>query len=82
MANTNVLFSRGSSATFPSVLKDPNTIYFLTDTNEIYLGSEKYGFGKDITVAITGVGDTVSNVTWDLASNLDEKVLANSGGTA
>ncbi len=68
MANPNVLFSRGSSVTFPSVLKDPNTIYFLTDTNEIYLGSDKYGFGKDITVTISGVGDTVSNVSWDLAS--------------
>ena len=65
MANPNVLFSRGSSVTFPTLLKDPNTLYFITDTKELYLGSERYAFGQDINVTITGVGDTVSNVSWD-----------------
>ena len=65
MANPNVLFSRGSSVTFPALLKDPNTLYFITDTKEMYLGSERYAFGQDINITITGVGDTVSNASWN-----------------
>ena len=68
MANPVVLFSRGSSVNFPNVTKDPNTLYFITDTNEFYLGSEKYGFGKDITIHDSGIGDCVTGVTWDLGT--------------
>lgn len=69
--NLRVLFSYGSSATFPSELKDPNKLYFLWDTQEIYLGGVRYAFGKDITVQVTGTGDVVSSVDW----NADEKAL-------
>lgn len=62
---TNVLFSRGSSVNFAPIAKDPNTLYFLHDTHEVYLGGERYAFGQDISIAITGVGDTVANVTFD-----------------
>lgn len=72
---TNVLFSRGSSVNFAQVVKDPNTLYFLNDTHEIYLGGEKYAFGQDISIAITGVGDTVSNVTFDSSQKLLTLVL-------
>lgn len=72
---TNVLFSRGSSVNFAQVVKDPNTLYFLNDTHEIYLGGEKYAFGQDISIAITGVGDTVSNVTFDSYQKLLTLVL-------
>lgn len=62
---TNVLFSKGSSVNFQNISKDPNTLYFLNDTHEIYLGGDKYAFGTDISVVITGSGDTVSNVSFD-----------------
>lgn len=75
MANPNVLFSRGSSVSFPSVLKDPNTLYFLTDTKEIYLGSDKYAFGQDITINILGTGDTVADVTWNASTKVFTIIL-------
>lgn len=65
-----VLFAKGSSVNFPSIDKDPNTLYFLNDSHEIYLGGERYAFGKDISVVITGVGDTVENVTFDASQKL------------
>lgn len=68
MANPNVLFGRGSSLTFPGVTKDPNTLYFLTDTHEMYLGGERYAIGSEVNVVINGLGDTVADVSWDLAT--------------
>lgn len=68
---TNVQFSRGSSVNFQNIPKDPNTLYFLTDSHEMYLGGEKYAFGKDITVVVQGNGDTIANATFDR----DEKKL-------
>lgn len=69
--NLRVLFSYGSSTTFPGEIKDPNKLYFLWDTQEIYLGSVRYAFGKDITVQVTGEGDVVSSIDW----NADTKTL-------
>lgn len=63
----NVSFARGSSAGFQTLPKDPNTIYFITDTHEIYLGGEKYSIGKDIAINITGSGDIIKDATWDPA---------------
>lgn len=41
--NSMVRFKYGSKADFNSLaFKDPNTLYFCTDTQEIYLGSVKY----------------------------------------
>jgi len=68
MANSNVLFSRGSSSGFTSVIKDPNTLYFITDTHEIYLGNERYAIGGDINISVIGSGDIVSSVEWDSGS--------------
>ena len=82
MAMPNVLFSRGSSVNFPSVVKDPNTLYFLTDTHEMYLGGEKYAFGDDISVVITGVGDTVTDVTYSAADKLLTLVKGDAGDAA
>lgn len=79
---TNVLFSRGSSVNFAQVVKDPNTLYFLNDTHEIFLGAEKYAFGQDISIVITGVGDTVSNVTFDSSKKLLTLVLGDAADTA
>lgn len=70
MAIPAVLFSRGLSTKFPDVIKDANTMYFLTDTREIYLGNERFAFGTDVTVQVTGSGDTVSTVSWDRANKV------------
>lgn len=68
MATPAVLFSRGSSTRFPDVVKDPNTMYFITDTKEIYLGADRYAFGKDVVVSVTGVGDCVADIAWDVTT--------------
>lgn len=78
MANPNVLFSKGMSSAFEQIAsKDPYTLYFLTDTKEIYLGSDKYAFGKDISVSINGVGDCVSDVSWDSSTKTLSLTLSN-----
>ena len=64
-----VLFGQGTSATFQTELKQPNQVYFLTDTQEIYLGGVRYAIGKDVTFRVTGSGDTVSDASWDSATN-------------
>lgn len=63
--NLQVLFGQGTSTAFETELKEPNKLYFLTDTKEVFLGNVRYAFGNDISVNITGSGDTVSNVTWN-----------------
>lgn len=40
-----VLFAAGTSSGFSALTKSDDTMYFLTDTNEIYLGAERYSFG-------------------------------------
>ena len=43
MPTDNVQFKRGTAAAFANVAtKDPNTIYFITDTNRIYVGDSEY----------------------------------------
>ena len=43
MPTNNVQFKRGTMAAFANVAtKDPNTIYFITDTNRIYVGDSEY----------------------------------------
>ena len=78
MATPAVGFSRGSSSRFPDIIKNPNTMYFITDTREIYLGPDRYAFGKDITVDVTGVGDCITDISW----NLSDKTLAITKGNA
>lgn len=66
---SNVLFKRGPSSGFNPEAADSNTLYFLTDTKEIYLGGGKYGFGNGIKVTVSGEGDTVQNVAYDANTN-------------
>lgn len=80
--NMRVLFGLGSSAAFPSEIKDPNKLYFLWDTQEIYLGGVRYAFGKGITVQITGSGDVVSSINWNADSKTLQIVLGNAGDAA
>lgn len=79
---TNVQFSRGSSVNFQNIPKDPNTLYFLTDSHEMYLGGEKYAFGKDITVVVQGNGDTIANATFDRDEKKLVLVLGEAGDAA
>lgn len=79
MATPAVGFSRGSSSRFPDIIKDPNTMYFITDTKEIFLGSDRYAFGKDVTINVTGVGDCITDITWDLASKTLGVTKGNAG---
>lgn len=67
MAN-KVLFSRGFSADYERIaVKDPNTLYFLTDSHQFYLGDVRYGFDS-INVSVEGDGDFISDVQYDSAS--------------
>lgn len=77
--NMRVLFGQGSSATFATELKEPNKLYFLQDTQEMYLGNVRYAFGRDISIQITGSGDTVANVLWDSAAKALTIVLGDAG---
>lgn len=48
-ANSQVLFSAGSAANYAALqTKNDNTIYFLTDTNQIFVGSVEYTKGGEI----------------------------------
>ena len=66
----SVVFSRGTSSNFAQVSKDINTLYFLEDTHELYLGDRRYAFGDEISISITGTGDTVSAVSFDSTSKI------------
>lgn len=72
----SVVFSRGASANFANLVKDANTLYFLEDTHEVYLGEHRYAFGEGIVVSIVGQGDTVSNIAFDSATKVLTIVLS------
>jgi len=65
MNGPNVKFALGSSTNFPSLLKDPSTLYFLQDTHEVYLGDTRYALGDDIAVIVSGEGEFIMNVEFD-----------------
>lgn len=48
MSNTNYIgFARGVSTNFSPAAADSNTLYFLTDTNQFFLGGEEYSKGVE-----------------------------------
>ena len=77
-----VLFGFGTAAAYATEMKEPNKLYFCSDTHEIYLGSDRYAFGKDITVQISGSGDVVADVSWDSATKVLTLVRGNAGSAA
>ena len=79
MNNMRVLFGFGTSASYATEMKEPNKLYFCSDTQEIYLGASRYAFGKDINIQITGSGDTVAGVTWDINTKTLNIVLGDAG---
>ena len=54
-ANNPVKMKYCTSSRFSQITKDSDTLYFITDTQEIYLGSVKYsstgGSGETITIS-------------------------------
>ena len=79
---TTVLFGFGTSADFVGLMKEPNKLYFLQDTQEMYLGGVRYAFGVDTTIQISGSGDTVSGATYDSATKTLTITLSNAGTAA
>lgn len=74
MNNRPVIFSRGESANFIDLDKDPDTLYFITDTNEIFLGDSRFAMGSDIDVTVTGEGPLVVDIVWHQDTRLLEIV--------
>lgn len=81
MAAPAVQFSRGQSTRFPDIIKNENTLYFLTDTKEIYLGQTKYGFGEEVIVNVTGAGDCIIDIDWNLPHKTLTVVKGNAADT-
>ena len=79
---TTVLFGFGTSADFVGLMKEPNKLYFLQDTQEMYLGGVRYAFGVDTTIQISGSGDTVSGASYDSATKTLTITLSNAGTAA
>lgn len=52
----NVLFRFGTKAQFTAIVtKDPSTLYWLTDTQELYKGDVLFGKGKEATASAAGL---------------------------
>lgn len=61
-----VKYSRGTSSAFAALPeKDIHTLYFIDDTHEIYLGENRYAYGDNINVIVSGEGNVVESVDWD-----------------
>lgn len=66
MADTQVVqLYVGPSERYASIPHDPAALYFLNDTNEIFFQNKRYAFGKDINIVISGIGDLISDVTYN-----------------
>ena len=81
-SNLPVLFGFGTYAEYESKMKSPNKLYFCSDTKEIYLGPDRFAFGKDVNIQITGSGDTVASASWDLPTKTLTIALGQAGSAA
>lgn len=56
-ANSNVQFKYGAESTFDGITKNTNTIYFLTDTNRLFVGNSEYTrpvqYGTEVPISKT-----------------------------
>ena len=66
-----IYFNRGKLSDFQKLHINNDTVYFIEDAREIFLGSERFGFGQDITVEISGKGNFVADILW----NEEDKIL-------
>lgn len=59
----DVNFQKGLQAAFDALeTKDAGTLYFVTDTPAIYLGSQKITSGADLTAALTRLGAAETDI--------------------
>lgn len=62
----NVLFKRGTFEKYSSLVQagtvDSNTIYFITDRQEIYVGDKLYAEGRDLFVTKSGESEVTGTI--------------------
>lgn len=63
-------FFRGTSQAFSQITPNSDTVYFIQDTRELYLGDRRFGIGTDVNVNVVGVGDCVRDITYDPTAKL------------
>lgn len=62
----NVLFRRGTRAKYDALeVKSQNTLYFLTDTLEFYLGDKWMGTGRNATTSVAGLLNATDKAALD-----------------
>lgn len=66
MASRKVIFKKIKQASYNALTsKDNDTLYFLIDSKELYLGSTKHGDGNDLNVVEAGSGNFIKSITYD-----------------
>lgn len=65
----NVIFKQGTSAQYQALAtKDANTLYWLTDTQELFKGEVLYGKGKEATALASGLMSAADKAKLDALS--------------
>lgn len=69
MANVN--FYYGTRANFDAIdTKDPNTLYFITDTLQLYKGPDEYTKSATFVTTLPGAGEARQGVIYITAGDL------------
>ena len=69
MANVN--FYYGTRANFDAIdTKDPNTLYFITDTLQLFKGEDEYTKSTAFVTTLPGAGEARQGVIYITAGNL------------
>lgn len=63
---SKVKFCRGTSKDFKPMVKDPDTIYYITDTKQMFLGEDEY---------CTGEGDGKNTLAGSVSIDWDEGTI-------
>lgn len=66
MQSDRVEFVKLNKKSYNNLLQpDVNTLYFVMDTNELYLGSKRFNSGRDTKYETNGKGEYVSAINFD-----------------
>lgn len=66
MQSDRVEFVKLNKKSYNNLLQpDVNTLYFVMDTNELYLGSKRFNSGRDTKYETNGKGEYVSAISFD-----------------
>lgn len=68
-----VKFAKGLKSSFDKITKDPNTVYIITDTQEIYVGAQLVGNVYMTDINIEDLNTTVGTLQTSLAAT-DKRV--------